>query len=665
MIVREVDRVKALNKKRIMFMFFVILFLLSLLIFRVAWIQIVKADEYSEKAINQQKGDIPIEAKRGFIFDRNGKELAASATSYNIWVRPPEIAQAYKGEKLKDVAQKLAPVLGKSEEDISKSLQSELPIVRIATYLDKETMDKVKALKIQGIDIAQATKRHYPLGDFASKLLGSVNDDNIGRSGIEMEYDQYLSGVAGRWIRSSDINGDPLSYGSDKYYGAEDGLNVVLTLDEVIQHYLEKAVAAGIERTKAKRIMAIAMDPKTGDILAMVTNPTFNPNDPTEPINEEEKKEFEKMNGDQQTAYLSDMWRNPIVSDTYEPGSTFKLLTTSAALEEGIVTPDSVLYCNGYEVVSGVEINCWYKSGHGAQTIKEAIGNSCNPVQMQLAAKLGKEKYYDYLDMFGITRKTGIDYPGETGAIIQPKDAVGPVELATISFGQGIAVTPIQLITSISSIGNNGILMEPRLVKELTDKNGKTVKKFPIKPVRKVISPNTSAEMRDIMEYEVSEGGGGTAKVPGLRVGGKTGTADKVVDGEYTKDTYSSFIGMAPMNDPQIAILVVVDSPGGVQYGSVTAGPVAKEFLQNTMTYLDIKPQFSEGEEDSSKSKYILVPNVTGKTYEEAIGILAGAGLKYQLSPQMEVNSSTTILDQFPKPGKKIKSKEQVYIYVE
>ena len=349
---------------------------------------------------------------------------------------------------------------------------------------------------------------------------------------------------------------------------------MVLTIDEVLQHYAENAIANGMKETKANRIMCLVMDPKTGDVLAMATNPGFDPNDPTQPVSASELEAFNNMSVKEQTEYLSEMWRNPIVSDTYEPGSTFKLVTTSAALEEGVTTPDTEYYCNVSYTVPGTNItlHCWSTVPHGAETLTEAVGNSCNPVQIQLALKMGKDTYYDYLERFGITQKTNVDLPAETSAIIQDKDAIGQVELSTMAYGHGIAVTPIQLAAAVCAIGNDGVLMQPRVVKELRDSDGDTVKTFETKEVRKVISSKTADEMKSIMEYVVSEGGGGNAKIAGYRIGGKTGTADKVVNGKYSSDTYSSFIGMAPMEDPQLVVLVVVDSPSGVQFGSATAG---------------------------------------------------------------------------------------------
>ncbi len=664
-------RVSGKNKKRVIITFGIISVLILLLSFRLAWIQVVKAEEYSGMAIDQQTSDIPIEAKRGSILDRNGEKLATSAACYTVWARPSDVKKAYTTDKeIKEISGKLAMVLDMEAAEVEEKITKQQALIKIAKYLDKETADKIRELEIYGIELAENAKRYYPLGDFASQLLGSVNDDNEGRSGVEFQYDEYLSGVAGRWIKNTDLNGNSLAYGEEKYYQAEDGLNVVLTIDEVLQHYAENAVANGMKETNASRIMCLVMDPATGDVLAMATNPGFDPNEPLTPVKKSEQKKFDKMTTEEQGTYLNQMWRNPIISDTYEPGSTFKLLTTSSALEEGVTSLTTKYQCNvGYEVPgTHVTLHCWSSVPHGTETLKEAVGNSCNPVQIQMAMKLGKEKYYDYLEMFGITSVslTHIDLPGEATAQVQPEDLIGPVELATISYGQGVAVTPIQLVSAVCAIGNDGVLMQPRVVKELTDSNGDTVKTFETKEVRKVISSKTADEMKEIMEYVVSEGGGGKAKVAGYRIGGKTGTADKPsATGGYSEDTYSSFIGMAPMDDPQFVILVVVDSPKGIQFGSTTAAPIAKEFMENALPYLGVNPKYTEEEEKALKSEYVYVPNVKGKSYSAAIGVLGKYDLEYQAIPKESEDEDFTVVEQYPKAGKKIKKGGKVYLYRE
>lgn len=658
------------NRRRIAVGFVIIALLLIALVFRVAWIQIVDAEELSQKAIDQQTKDTPIEAKRGAIYDRNGKELATSTTCYTLWARPSQIKLKDGKERpeseIKVFANEIAEIVGKEADEVYENMTKSQALVRIAKYLDKETADKLRELTITGVELSEDTKRFYPLGNFASQVLGSVNDDNVGRTGIELQYDQYLSGISGRWVKNTDLLGNELVKGAEEYYEAQDGLNVIMTLDEAIQYYVEKALEKGMEKTKAKRIMCLVMDPKTGDILASATTPGYDPNNATDPL-EKDKKKYEKMSAEEKNKYLFSLWRNPLVSDTYEPGSTFKLITSSSAIEEKVINDNTTFNCSGSFTVAGVRLHCWTHGAHGTQTIRQAIGNSCNPALAKVASLLGKTRFYKYLDLYGITDKTGIDYPGESGAIVQNIDNVGPVELATIGYGQGISVTPIQLLTAVNAIGNDGVLLQPRYVKALTDSEGKVVESYEPTVVRKVISAATAKKMRSIMQYVVDEGGGGNARIAGYRVGGKTGTANKIDagTGKYGKYYYSSFIGMAPMDDPQVSILVVVDSPKGSYYGSMVAAPIAKDILTDTLRYLNVTPKYTSDEQKALQSGYTTVPNVVGKEFSEAAGIIGGKDLKYSRPKSAQDDDNFIVVDQYPKAGSKVKKNSVVYVYKE
>lgn len=661
------------NRRRIALGFAIIALLLAALTFRVAWIQIVDAKSLSQKAIDQQTRDTPIEAKRGIIYDRNGRELATSTACYTLWARPSEVKEDNSnanGERpeseIRGYAQSIADIVDGDADKIYNKLTTDQSLIKIAKYLKKETADELRNLSIAGLELTEDSKRYYPLGNFASQVLGSVNDDNVGRTGIELQYDQYLSGVSGRWVKNTDLYGNELVKGSEEYYEAQDGLNVIMTIDEAIQYYVEKAIEKGMETTKAERIMCLVMDPKTGDILASASTPGFDPNNATEPL-EEDKEKFEKMSTDEQNQYLFKLWRNPVVSDTYEPGSTFKLITSSSAIEEKVIDDNTTFNCSGSFTVSGVRLHCWTHGAHGTQTIKEAIGNSCNPALAKVAELLGKTKFYKYLDLYGITDRTGVDYPGESGAIIQSLENVGPVELATIGYGQGISLTPIQLLTAVNAIGNDGVLLQPRYVKALTDSEGKIVESYDPVVVRKVISASTAKKMRSIMQYVVDEGGGGNARIAGYRVGGKTGTANKIDAGagKYGDDYYSSFIGMAPMDDPQISILLIVDSPQGAYYGSMVAAPIAKEILTDALRYLNVTPEYSDEEKKVLDSGYTTVPNVVGKEFSEAVGIIGGKDLKYSRPKSARDDDSFTVVAQYPKAGSKVKKNSVVYVYKE
>ncbi|MBE6035188.1 penicillin-binding transpeptidase domain-containing protein [Aminipila sp.] len=660
-------------KKRIIIGFLVICLTTLGLSVRVGWVQIVNGEEYSKKAIESQTRDVPIPAKRGVIYDRNGKELAVSAVTFSVWARPDKVRNGSKKftseENIDRTAEYLASQLQMEKSQVKDIISQNKALVKVAKYVEKSVADTIRQEGLPGIEIAEDVKRYYPLGPFAAQVLGSVTDDNNGLAGLELKYNQYLSGVAGRWIKNTDVNGNSLAYGMEKYYKAEDGLNLVLTIDEVIQHYVEKALDTVQSNTMADRVMCIIMDPKTGDVLAMALTPDYDPNNPRVPTDPQKAAYVEGLSDSEKLEYWNSMWRNPMVSDTYEPGSTFKLLTTSMALEEQLTNLTETFVCKGRYSIAGTPLKCWrYYNPHGVETLVEAVGNSCNPVFAELSSRLGIEKYYQYLELFGIRDKTGIDYPGEGYAILQNKETAGPVGLATISYGQGIAVTPIQLITAVASFGNDGKLMQPRLVKELTDSDGNVVEKFDTKVVRQVVSKKTAEEMRLIMESVVSEGGGGTAKVPGFRVGGKTGTANKAKNGGYSEETYSSFIGMAPMDDPKVAILLIVDNPKGIKFGSQTAAPGVKLILEDTLRYLNIQPSYTQEEEAQMSSGKTVVPDVTGKNFDEAIGILGGMSLTYTISPALQDGESlgeSAVVDQYPKAGEKISAGGKVYLYRE
>jgi len=659
-------------KKRLIFIFILTCMFCTALTFRMGWVQIVNGEEYSKMAADQQTRDVPIAPKRGVIYDRNGKALAMSAAAYTVWARPSEIKATKSNDaalsemQVNNAAADIALILGMDQESVKEAISQDKALVKVAKCVDKDVADKLRAKRIAGIEIAEDVKRYYPLGAFASQVLGGVNDDGSGLFGIELQYDRYLSGIPGRWIKNADIVGNSLSYGIEKYYKAEDGLNVVLTIDEVIQHYVEKALETVMQNTQADRAMCLVMDPKTGEVLAMAMLPTFDPNNPRVPLDPGEAAYVDSLPDSEKTNYWNAMWRNPLVNDVYEPGSTFKLLTTAMALEENVTFLQDRFVCTGSINVAGVTLKCWrIGNPHGPENLIEAVGNSCNPVFVQLSQRLGEDRYYQYLDLFGMSEKTGIDFPGEGSPILQNKATAGPVGLATMSYGQGIAVTPIQLLTAVSCFGNGGKLMQPRLVKALTDSNNNIVEEFPAKVVRQVVSQQTADDISLIMESVVSEGGGVNAKLPGYRVGGKTGTASKASGGSYSDTTDSSFIGMAPMDDPKVAILLVVDNPKGVKFGSQTAAPGVKQILADTLRYLNVEPEYTQEELQQINKQMTTVPDITGKNCSEAISILKKASFQYIISPAHDSGDDFVVVDQYPKAGEKLNVGGTVYIYKE
>lgn len=662
------------SKKRILMLFFFCCLFFVLLILRLGWIQVVDAQKYSDLAVEQQTRDTPITAVRGNIYDRNMEPMAINAPTYTIWVWPSELKDD-EGDP-DAMAAVIADIIQGDPASIKASLTKESSLVRVAKNLTREQAEEIRALAreddegnvtLPGISVVEETKRYYPSATLASHVIGHTTDDNNGISGIELRYNDYLSGMSGRIIRNTDASGRQLAYGTERYYEAEDGLNVVLTIDEALQYYLENALKNAYEATGAIRTAAIAMDPDTGEVLAMGQYPGYDLNNPRVPILEEDLEEYEALETtEEQTEYWNQMWRNFLISDTYEPGSPFKLVTTAIALEEGLTNVSEGFYCSGHFTVAGEQLSCWSSSNpHGAESLAEAVQNSCNPVFAELARRIGKEKFYEYLETFGFTQRTGIDFTGEAYPIVNKPENIGPVELATISYGQGISISPIQLITAVSSIVNGGNLMRPTLVRAVTDDEGNIIYNNAPELVRHTVSEQTSKEMREIMESVVSEGGGKIAYIPGYRVGGKTGTADKVVDGKYkTGATYGSFLAIAPSEDPEIIVLLMADEPYGTHFGSQTAAPYVKEFLEEALPYLGVAPEYTPEEEAMLARQSITVADVVGRSAESAANALGRQGLQAVILPEQS-DPQSEVLDQYPKAGEKVESGSTVFIYTE
>ena len=656
------SRIKRLSKKRLVVVLILACIVFTGLIFRTGYLQLIKGDWLTEKALDQQTRDIPIEPKRGTIYDRNMKELAVSVTKYTVWAKPVEV-------KDKEAAAKeLSLMLGEEYEDVLKLLKKKnMALVRIKRWVDDDVSEKIRDAKLSGIWVAEDNQRYYPYGNFASYVLGHTSDDATGIAGIEMKYDKHLKGKSGRLIVSTDASGREIPHGMEKYYEPVQGNGLVLTIDEVIQHYTEKAVQKAYEINNAKRVTAIAMDPNTGDILAMASKPDYDPNQSRTAIYPYYENELSQYSDKEKIKGYFSMWRNPAVSDTYEPGSTFKLITSSAALEENLVKETDKFVCSGSVTIGGRRIKCWrHYRPHGEQTFPQGVQNSCNPVFIELGNRLGVSKLYDYIEAFGFMDTTKLDLPGEAKGILYNEKNVGPVELATISFGQSISVTPMQLITAISAIANDGKLMEPRIVKEKVDNQGNIVETISPKVVRQVISEETSEKMMEIVQSVVSEGSGKAAYLPGYRVGGKTGTAQKVIDGKYAQGKYiCSFIGIAPTDDPQIVVLAIVDEPTGVSaFGSTTAGPIVKEIMSDSLKYLGVEPKYSEEEKAEYEKPKVKVPNIIDLSIEDATKILEENNLKAIQDTDIDVKEGSKVIDIFPKPGAEVPIESSIVLYM-
>jgi stage V sporulation protein D (sporulation-specific penicillin-binding protein) len=652
------------TKRRLIVTLFFVSLIVFALVVRLGVIQIVQGEELKKQALEQWTRGIPIKAKRGVIYDRKGKKLAISVSRDTVWCRPADIKDATK------TAKTAAEILQLDEEEVYEKITSKKSVVKIKQWIEKEESDALRKADLSGIDIVDDNKRFYPFGSFAAYILGHTDIDQVGQYGVEKTFNKYLTGVPGKWVKTTDAVGRQLPYDNEALYEAKDGLSTVLAIDETIQHFAEKAALETMITHNAKNVSIIIMEPKTGDILAMATKPDYDPNSPRIPTNEGLAEEWGNLPADELYKKWYDMWRNFPINDNYEPGSTFKIITAAAGLEENVVTPQSQFYCDGYvrQINSGSRpIKCWrYYNPHGSQTFVQGVQNSCNEVFVELGLRLGAEKFYEYIRAFGFGETTGITLPGETAGLVTSPKYIKDVNLATISFGQGIAVTPIQLVTAVSAVANGGNLMKPRLVKELIDEEGNVVHRYEPEIKRKVISEETSNTLRKILESVVAEGTGKNAYVPGYRVGGKTGTAQKVIDGRYADGKYvASFVAIAPTNDPKIVALVIIDEPSnGAYYGGQIAAPVAGQVIKDTLNYLDVEPQFTEEEKKENESKTIVVPNVINKTIKEASKTILSLGLNYDTDAYY-VESDAIIKDQFPASGAVVKKGSNIDLYME
>ena len=583
------------SKKRILVILFLVCIFWIILCVRVAIIQFVEGDKWKEKSENQQYVSRSITAGRGTIYDASGEIiLAQSSTVETVTVNPVNIAK----ENKEKVARALSDIFELEYEKVLKKVNRKSSIETIIKRVDKEKTDKLRIWMEEnnlytGINIDEDTKRYYPYSTLASHIIGFVGSDNQGLDGIEAKYNDVLTGQNGSISKMLDGKGNIIGDTGENYEEAIQGNNLILTIDMNIQAIVEKYLEeACIENVCTDGGNIIVMDPRNGDILAMATYPYYDLNNPYKINNAELESIWLDLDSSQKSLNLQAMWRNKAVADTYEPGSTFKLVTASAALEENLATPDKAgaFCCTGGIEIAGVRIKCWrYYRPHGSQSLRNGLMNSCNPVFIGLGQKIGVSKYYEYLKKFGFLEKTGIDLIGEAGSIFLKEEKVGPVELATISFGQRFEVTPIQMITMVSAIANNGRYVKPRVVKAIQDPV--TGEKQEIEPVYKnqVISEQTAKDVLSMMTSVVSEGTGKNARVQGYNVGGKTGTSE---DGVNTGKYVTSFIGVAPTDDPQICILVTLYNPTGEagHQGGTVAAPVAGKVLNEVISYLEIEP---------------------------------------------------------------------------
>ena len=639
-------------------------------IFSLVKLQLVEGESLQQRAIDQQLKDTTITAQRGTIYDCNMQSLAESATVWTVVLEPAYLKDDAQKEK---VAEGLSKILGMDKKEILEHTKKKSYYDVLKRKVETDVKDQILKFKKEnkmgsGIRLIQDYKRYYRFGAFAANVIGFTGTDSQGLAVVEAYYDKYLSGTAGRLVTAKNAIGTDMPFQYEQKVDAQDGYSLVLTIDQVIQHFLEKNLEEGLIANKVgNRATAIAMDVDTGAILGMAVKGDFDPNNP---LVIADKAEAAKVNampaGNDQTEEgkkqkeakakatndaLQAQWRNKAVSDTYYPGSVFKMAVGSMGLEEGVVSENTPFYCSGSVNVAGTTIHCWRKIGHGSETFVQGVLNSCNPVFVRLGEMLGPDRFYKYFSAFGLTEKTGVDLPGEAGSLYYTAQQLNPVELATESFGQNFSITPIQMVTVAAAVANGRYLVQPHIVSQIIDSDGNIVKSISPKVKRQVVSNETSRRMSAILQQNATVGTAKNGYLPGYRVAGKTGTSEKVADyiagGRKKMEYIASYCGYAPADDPKVALLVFYDEPhGDSYYGSAVAGPVFAKSMEEILPYLGVEHKYTE--EELAKLD-ISAPNTVGKKVGEA----KAAVQKLELTAKV-YGSGGTVLKQIPEPGKSI-----------
>nr|WP_255724557.1 stage V sporulation protein D [Shimazuella soli] len=628
------------HKKRLFIIFSIALFVLIALLGRLTFVQLIQGPYLTGKAENLWGRDIPFASKRGRILDRNGELIAYNISSPSVMVVPAQIKDK------EGTAYKLAKILGVPEEKVLPFVKKRQLIVRINPYgrkISEAKAEEIQGLQLPGVVVAEDSKRYYPYQSLASHILGFTGIDNQGLAGLELEYNKQLQGTPGYISFSANARGEKLPGGVDRFTPPKDGMDLKLTIDLNIQQIIERELDQAMAQYHPENVIAIAMDPKTGEILGMSSRPTYRPDQyrTTDPL-----------------IYN----RNLPIWKTYEPGSTFKIITLAAALQEHKVNLKQGFFDPGFITVGGARLRCWKSGGHGSQTFLEVVENSCNPGFVTLGQRLGKQKLLSYINQFGFGQKTGIDLNGEAKGILFKPSRMGPVELATTAFGQGVAVTPIQQVAAVAAAINGGKLMVPHLAKQwINPENDQVVSTISPTVKREVITEETSAAVRAALESVVAKGSGRKAFVDGYRVGGKTGTAQKVgPNGTYLQNNHIvSFIGFAPADDPKIVVYLAVDNPKGIQFGGVVAAPIVGNIIGDTMRYMKVPKRKNqiEPEENPLYDTIVTTPNFVGQDIEKIKNSL-------YTTPIETVGKGKVVISQIPRPGERVKKGTLIRMYL-
>ena len=618
-------------KNRVIFYFAIIFIVFIILALRLVWIQVINSAEYQHKALSQRVKEFVVNSERGIIYDNTGRKLAVSLPAKTVVALPDNIINPKK------TAAELAEILDISYNKIYSRITSDAAAIFLQRKVSEKTYQEIENKKLKGITFTEESKRYYPEGKLASHIIGFTGIDNNGLNGLELSYNNYLSGKAGKMIVEKDAEGRTIPNGIKEAVPGRDGYDVYLTIDEVIQYMSEKALKNAAETFDFSGGSVIVMDSSNGDLLAMANTPLYDPN------------QFNK--------FPEKTWRNRAINDVFEPGSTFKIITAASALEEGVITENDILTDPGHIYVENEEISCWSNAGHGSQSFAEVVKNSCNPGFVEVGLKMDKETFYSYIKAFGFGEKTGIRLPAEAAGIIPEYQRIGPVELATFSFGHGLSVTPIQLAAAVSAVANGGKLMRPRLVKEVdTGNNSENITNEP-QLVRQVISKSTADKTKELLKQVVESGTGTKAAIEGYEIGGKTGTAK-----HYNEDIYdSSFIGIVPLADRDLVVLTILyDIKGETYYGSQTAAPVFKNLTANILSYLNAKPDQEEKFVYKSSDKKIEVPDLIGESYLNAESSLREKGFNVKL-----IGDEGIVKAQLPASGVETNYNSTVWLFNE
>lgn len=638
-------------KKRILL--FLAVFTVSIvgLIFRIGYLQIFKGEYLQLLADELHNRERFILARRGTIYDRNGVSLAESSSVSTISVIHNQIEDPEAVTKLLSEKLDLDPV------EVRKKVDKKLALERIKSRVDIETANEIRAANLKGVMIDEDFKRYYPFSNLASHVIGFVGKDSQGIVGLEVKYDKYLSGIKGKILTETDAKGIELEDKAESRIDPIPGNNLKTSIDVNVQQYAEQLLETVLETKSAKRGALIVMNPQNGEIYAMTNKPDFDLNDPFTINDEELKSQWAEMTNKVKFDALNNMWRNFSINDTYEPGSTFKIVTAAASLNQDVVKLDDRFHCPGFRIVADRRIKCHKAGGHGSQTFVEGVQNSCNPVFMDLGERLGATQFYKYMKGFEFDKKTGIDVPGEAVGIMHDLKNVGPVELATMSFGQSFQITPMQLLRAAASVVNGGNLVTPHFATHILDQDGEVLKELEYSIKKGPISKETSQTMKTLLESVVSEGTGRRTYIPGYKIGGKTATSQKLP--RSSRKYISSFLGFAPSTNPQVMALLLVDEPVGIYYGGTVCAPVVKELFSNTLPYLGIEPDYTQDELAMDGVGQIAVPNLINKEVKKVKNELREEKINFEILGEGDI-----IVEQFPLAGEKINKDSKIIVYV-